>query len=381
MLVLGVETSCDDTAIGIVCSKSNQILANVVSSQHSLNAKYGGIVPSFAARSHHVNLPIVLGEAFKAADVTWTDIGVLAVTKGPGLVPCLKAGVDLVNELCERYPHLVPMEIHHLEGHALLPRLFKNVKFPFLALIVSGGHTSLIMVNDFDNYQVIGCTQDDALGEAFDKVGRLLDIKSEKSHVGAVLEQYALKGDPEVEMFPVPMQASISADFSFSGLKSAVARRCDTLNESDEIKTRFNIAAGFQKSAIDHLLTSTRRALVWTGCTVNRYQLSHIKKFEYKVSRDMKKYSLNYPPRAFRKPTALVVSGGVAANLYLRGRMSGLASCFSIPAIFPPANLCTDNGVMIAWAAIERMKGIGLNRPSTRIVAQPRLALNFRETI
>mmetsp|Transcript_6224 Transcript_6224/g.9828 ORF Transcript_6224/g.9828 Transcript_6224/m.9828 type:complete len:442 (+) Transcript_6224:144-1469(+) len=361
-VVVGIETSCDDTGVGIVAGEvigdrmRGTILANVVSSQFELVQQYGGIMPIMAARAHRENLPLVIERAMSDAGIGWDDVDLIAVTQGPGLGPCLRAGLDCAVELSSR--HSIPIfPVNHLEGHALITRLFEDTycPFPYLTLIASGGHTSLISVNDQRSYKQLGQTLDDAVGEAFDKVARLLELDLSEGHGGKQLETLSRSAEQPIQ-FPVPMSRNISdVNFSFSGLKSAVVRYAkDVCLEDSNI--RENIAAGFQVSAVQHLVNRTSRALIQSGCSISHPQLRRILSngFARRYKKDIQRFEDKKQHVVENLPhETIVVSGGVASNDYLQQEMRRLGSLFQIPVHFPPPKLCTDNGVMIAWAALE----------------------------
>mmetsp|Transcript_526 Transcript_526/g.1317 ORF Transcript_526/g.1317 Transcript_526/m.1317 type:complete len:546 (-) Transcript_526:768-2405(-) len=351
---------------------SAEILANVVSSQFEIHQEYGGIVPTLAARAHQDNLPRVLQAALREAKLTWSDIDAVAVTSGPGLSPCLWAGINVAS--AQAVATNVPLiRVNHLEAHALVARLFEAspASFPFLTLIASGGHTLLVHVNGVRDYRVIGQSLDDAAGECFDKVARVLGCIGVNGHPGKEVEALASCGDANSVPFSVPLTRTPnvrSCDFSFSGLKASVRRHCMKLEAAGVLESRrADVAAGFQHAAFTHIENSTRRALVFSGCTMpeERWEDS-----SNAVRRKYEKEFLRRPdtPLADTPPTALVVSGGVAANQDLRRRLQDLAYTFGIPLYVPPPRLCTDNGVMIAWAGAE----LTAHDPETFLLSDPK---------
>ena len=330
-IVLGIETSCDDTAVAIVSSEG-EILSNVVASQWDLQSEYKGIHPMMSSREHEKNLPYVIERAVEESGVG--DIDAVAVTSGPGLALCLQIGLDAAKEIC--LEHDLPLySIHHIEAHTLVPRIENTVQFPFLALITSGGHTLLVHVESHGVYRRLGTTVDDAAGEAFDKVARMLRLTdSFVGHGGVALQNAALNGDASrcPARLPVPLRRnakhSKTCDFSFSGLKTAVLYAIREYDEStffEDTSMVNDFAASFQDVAVQHLVDRTRKAIEL--CERENLHMS-----------------------------CLVVSGGVAANTLLRERLSDLASNHGLNLAFPPLSLCTDNGVMIAWAAHEAIR-------------------------
>ncbi|OQR90974.1 O-sialoglycoprotein endopeptidase [Achlya hypogyna] len=329
--VMGIETSCDDTAVAIVDS-NGKILSEVVSSQWALLQKWKGIVPALAARSHEENLPLVLNEAIVQSGLSsFKDLDAVAVTSGPGLAPCLNVGLSTAIDLAEKHD-LDFLAVNHLEAHALVPRLLnRDIPFPFLVLLVSGGHCSLVLAKDIGSYDVLGSTVDDSVGEAFDKVARMLELTSEstKLHGGALVEEAAQRGNERAFPLTEPMKKKKrkDCDFSFAGLKTAMMRHIAEQQPLDTAKKQ-DLAASFQRTAIAHLITRTKLACDLSADTQPRVQ-------------------------------HLVVCGGVAANTSLRDKIAALAASRGLTAVFPPPRYCTDNGVMVAWAGMERyLRGV-----------------------
>ncbi|OQR97469.1 O-sialoglycoprotein endopeptidase [Thraustotheca clavata] len=352
MYVLGIETSCDDTAVAIV-SSTGKVLAEVVSSQWALLEQWKGIVPALAARSHQQNLPLVLQTALEQSGLkSFKELDAVAVTSGPGLAPCLNVGLSTAIDLAQTH-QLDFLAINHLEAHALVPRLLhKDIQFPFLVLLVSGGHCSLVLAKDVGNYDVLGSTVDDSVGEAFDKVARMLELTSEnnKLHGGALVEAYALNGNPRAFPLTEPMKKKKrkDCDFSFAGLKTNMMRLIAENEPLDDVK-RQDFAASFQRTAIAHLVTRTKLA-----CELSTTSFPEIKH--------------------------LIVCGGVAANSKLRDQMTEVAKSFQLEAVFPPPRYCTDNGVMVAWAGMERyLRGVRDDPSTTKYT--PRWPLNTLSTI
>lgn len=326
LTVLGLESSCDDTAAAVLRrfpGGSTEILASIVKSQTGLHADFGGVVPEIAARAHTEILDFCVEQAVATAQVSLSDIDAIAVTAGPGLIGGVVAGVMLAKGLC------VALEkplygINHLAGHALTPRLTNKVAYPYLMLLVSGGHCQFLIVRGADDFERLGGTIDDAPGEAFDKVARLLGLPQPG---GPAVEAAALKGDPGRYPLPRPLLDRDGCDLSFSGLKTAVLRLRDRVaaeNGGLHEQDRADICAAFQAAVVDVLGEKTQRAMT-------RY--------------------------ATCNPTALslCVAGGVAANMAIRHVLETVASRFDAAFVAPPLALCTDNAAMIAYAAMEQM--------------------------
>lgn len=323
MKVLGIETSCDETAAAVVCDEVPFIRSNVVFSQIAEHRPYGGIVPEIAARAHLAHLDQVIERALSEADVGFGDLAAVAATGGPGLIGGVLVGVMEAKAIafaCGR-PFIA---VNHLEGHALSVGLVAALPFPYLLLLVSGGHCQLLIVEGVGRYRRLGTTIDDAAGEAFDKGAKLLGLGYPG---GPAIERAASSGDPARFPLPRPMAGRKGCDFSFSGLKTAlrlaVARRGPdgVLTATDSA----DLAASLQAAIIDSLADRTAHA-------IDTFRARH--------------------PAG----RALVVSGGVAANAALRRRLAALADRAGLDFVAPPASLCTDNGAMIAWAGIERLR-------------------------
>ncbi|KAI9475465.1 MAG: glycoprotease family-domain-containing protein [Benjaminiella poitrasii] len=331
LTVLGIETSCDDTSAAIVTS-DRRILAEVVRGQLDVHEPMGGIVPTLASKHHSRNLPSVICETLERANLSVDALDAIAVTRGPGLPPCLPVGLNAAKTLAA--VHRKPLiGVHHMEAHALTARLTSTTaypEFPFMTLLISGGHTLLMTANQLGHYETLATTLDDAVGEAIDKTARQLNlawVKGRRGGPGAALERAALRGDPDRFPLPVPMlQRNKSVwGFSFSGLKSKVAQLVQQVDLSDE-QTVCDMAAAFQMTCVRHL--------------------------EQKIGLALEREVVER-----KKPlTALVVSGGVASNALFRSRLERLAGLYGLPLICPPAELCTDNGVMIAWTGLERLQ-------------------------
>lgn len=318
LTVLGIESSCDDTAAAVL--RGRQVLSSVVLGQTSLHADFGGVVPEIAARAHAEKLDGVVRQALVKADTNIEDIDAIAVTAGPGLIGGVVSGVMLAKGLAAALD--VPLYgINHLAGHALTPRLTDAVAYPYLMLLVSGGHCQFLLVSGPDAFRRLGGTIDDAPGEAFDKVARLIGLPQPG---GPSIERAAMDGDAKRFALPRPLLDREGCDMSFSGLKTATLRTRDKvvaekggLTERDQA----DLSAGFQAAVAEVLQEKCRRALVASG-----------------------------PVKA------LCVAGGVAANQSIRAALETVSSAANIPFIAPPLALCTDNAAMIAYAAIEQMQ-------------------------
>lgn len=330
-IVLGIETSCDETAAAIV-KDGREILSNVVASQIEIHKRFGGVVPEVASRHHVEQITLVIEAAMDEAEVCFDDLDAVAVTQGPGLVGALLIGVNAAKALA--FAHGIPLiAVHHIAGHIYANRLVAELRFPLLALVVSGGHTELIYMKEHGSYEVIGETRDDAAGEAYDKVARTLGLPYPG---GPHIDRLAAESDAAIE-FPRAWLEEGSYDFSFSGLKSAVINTLHNAEQRGETLPRDQVAAGFQESVIDVLVTKTVRAAK-----------------EYHVKQ-------------------VLVAGGVAANRGLRTRLGQKFSQLDAELIIPPLKLCTDNAAMIAAAGtIEYEKG---KRADLRLNANPGLDL------
>ena len=335
MLILGIETTCDETAAAVVRRNGGgdgpgEILSSVVRGQVEEHAAYGGVVPELAARAHVEALDGVLARAIADAGVTLDDMDGVAAAAGPGLVGGVIVGLTAGKALAlvAGKPFLA---VNHLEAHALTARLTDGVAFPYLLLLASGGHTQLLAVLGVGRYARLGSTIDDALGEAFDKVAKMLGLGYPG---GPAVERRAEAGDPKRFDFPRPMKGRPEPDFSLSGLKTAVriaAEKAAPLSDRDVE----DVCASFQAAIVDVVGNRTRIGL---------------KVFEER----------------FGKPSALVAAGGVAANGAIRARLEKTAQRTQIPFVAPPTALCGDNGAMIAWAGAERLAAAlidGLDAP------------------
>ncbi len=319
MRILGIETSCDETGVAIF-DEEKGLIANQLYSQVELHADYGGVVPELASRDHvRKTLPLIQA-ALKEANLSADEIDGVAYTAGPGLVGALLVGSTIARSLA--YAWNVPaLGVHHMEGHLLAPMLEdKAPEFPFVALLVSGGHTQLVKVDGVGKYELLGESIDDAAGEAFDKTAKLLGLDYPG---GAALAKLAESGEPNRFTFPRPMTDRPGLDFSFSGLKTFAANTINAnLDEQGNLsqQTRCDIAHAFQQAVIETLMIKCRRALQQTG---------------YK---------------------RLVIAGGVSANKQLRHQLAELMQQIGGEVFYPRPQFCTDNGAMIAYAGFLRMK-------------------------
>ncbi len=322
MNILGIETSCDETAVAVVGDDRDQpaIRANMVQSQLAEHAPYGGIVPEIAARAHLDHLDRLIAAVLDEAGLGFADLDGVAAAAGPGLVGGLIVGTTAAKGIAwaAKKPFAA---VNHLEAHALTARLSDAVAFPYLLLLVSGGHTQLLVCTGVGRYRQLGTTLDDAAGEAFDKSAKLLDLPYPG---GPAIAERARRGNPRRFPLPRPLQGRDGCDLSFSGLKTAVRERVAALAPNDD-QAVADLAASIELAICDHLVDRTARAVRW--------------------------FRAHYP-----EGRVLVAAGGVAANAQLRVRLAGLAADAGIAFVAPPPALCTDNGAMIAWAGLERLR-------------------------
>ena len=319
---LGIETSCDETAAAIVKEKSDgtaEILSNIVSSQIDEHKEFGGVVPELAARAHVEKIEFVVKKSIKESNLNFDDLSGVAATAGPGLIVCLTVGLNIGKAIAGSLnkPFIA---VNHLEGHALSPKINKKIEFPYLLLLISGGHTQFLEVNGVNKYKRLGTTIDDALGEAFDKTAKLLGIEFPG---GPIIEKWAKKGDGNYFKLPKPILKKGGCNLSFAGLKTAVLR---TTKKIKNKKEKYHLAASFQKTINEILYEKTKIAME-----------------EY--LKDKKNITNTF-----------VIAGGVASNLSIRKNLIKLAEKKKFISVFPPLNLCSDNAAMIAWAGIERYK-------------------------
>jgi len=324
MLILGIETSCDETAAAVV-SDTKEIRSNIVLSQIEEHLPYGGVVPEIAARAHLDHVQEIIDQALKEAKITLDDIDAVAVTGGPGLIGGVIVGVMTGKAIASvrRKPFIA---VNHLEGHALTARLTNDVPFPFLLLLVSGGHCQFLAVAGVGQYVKLGGTVDDALGEAFDKTAKMLGLGYPG---GPAVEALARSGNEHAYRFPVPMKGREGCDLSFSGLKTAVRQVIYSL----PIRGRAGVGACASPPVPD--CAPLPASPLVCGRARNAMRI----------------FCDQYP-----EATSFVLAGGVAANHYIRGRLESVAKEFRLQLIAPPIKLCTDNAAMIAWAGVERFQ-------------------------
>ncbi|MEL7027130.1 MAG: tRNA (adenosine(37)-N6)-threonylcarbamoyltransferase complex transferase subunit TsaD [Pseudomonadota bacterium] len=344
LTVLGIETSCDDTGAAVVRDGSigARILSNVVMSQHRLHQAFGGVVPEIAARAHTEKLDFAVESALDEAGTLLTDIDVIAVTAGPGLIGGLLSGVMLAKGLSSATS--IPMVgVNHLAGHALTPRLTDDLDYPFLNLLISGGHCQFIIAQGPDQFERLGGTIDDAPGEAFDKSARALGLDQPG---GPAIEVAAKSGDPTSVPLPRPLLDRDNCDMSFSGLKTALVREIERRTDANgaiKAQDRDDIAASFQAAVADILAAKSERAI--------------------------EIYLRSNPARP-----AFAVSGGVAANETIRAALKSVAGSHGVEFTAPPLALCTDNAAMIAWAGLELFQAG--HRSDLTLAARPRWPLD-----
>ena len=348
MLLLGLESSCDDTAAALARQLPGQralVLSSVVVGQTELHASFGGVVPEIAARAHAEKLDLCVEKALAEAALTLADVDGFAVTAGPGLIGGVLSGVMCAKGLSAATGKPL-YGVNHLAGHALTPRLTDDVPYPYLMLLVSGGHCQFLLVHGPDRFERLGGTIDDAPGEAFDKVARLISLPQPG---GPAIEKAAKAGDPKRFALPRPLLDRPDCDMSFSGLKTAVLRTRDKVIDEKgglSVQDQADLAAGFQAAVTDVLAEKTRRAL--------------------------RKY-LDHAPDV----RTLCVAGGVAANKAIGHGLETVAAEVDCAFIAPPLSLCTDNAAMIAFAAIEQSQ---LRAPDDlTLSARPRWPLDTRQ--
>lgn len=341
LTILGIESSCDDTAAAIVLG--TDILSSVVVGQTDLHKDFGGVVPEIAARAHAEKLDHCIEEALQEADIRLDELDGIAVTAGPGLIGGVLSGVMCAKGLAAAMG-LPLIGVNHLAGHALTPRLTDQITFPYLMLLVSGGHCQFLIVNDFDDFQRIGGTIDDAPGEAFDKTARLLGLPQPG---GPAIEKAATEGDPNRFPLPRPLLNQPGCDMSFSGLKTAILRARDSAitDGNLHLQDQRDLAAGFQAAIVDIVTEKTRRALAL--------------------------YLDNTP-----ETPSFAVAGGVAANGAIRDSLQSLCRDHNTAFVAPPLALCTDNAAMIAYAGMERLENGQID--DLTLSARPRWPLDDR---
>ncbi|MGQ7395208.1 tRNA (adenosine(37)-N6)-threonylcarbamoyltransferase complex transferase subunit TsaD [Streptococcus suis] len=327
-LILAIETSCDETSVAVLRGEA-ELLSNVIASQVASHQRFGGVVPEVASRHHVEVITACIEEALLAAEVTVEDLSAVAVTYGPGLVGALLVGISAAKAFA--WAHGLPLiPVNHMAGHLMAARAVKELEFPLLALLVSGGHTELVYVSEAGDYKIVGETRDDAVGEAYDKVGRVMGLPYP---AGRVIDELAHQGE-DIYNFPRAMIKEDNLEFSFSGLKSAFINLYHNAQQKGESLSNEDLAASFQACVMDILMAKTKKALA------------------------------AYPVKT------LVVAGGVAANQGLRERLA--TEITDVDVIIPPLRLCGDNAGMIALAAVsEYNKG---NFAGWELNAKPSLA-------
>jgi N6-L-threonylcarbamoyladenine synthase len=322
MMVLGIETSCDETAAAVVASSApgSRVRSNTVHTQAADHAMFGGVVPEIAARAHLDHLDSVISRALADAEVSLSEIDAIAVAAGPGLIGGLVVGTTMAKGIAwaSGKPFVA---VNHLEAHALTARLIHDVAFPYLLLLVSGGHCQLLACIGVGAYVRLGTTLDDAAGEAFDKAAKLMGLGYPG---GPAIQRAAMEGDPYRFALPRPLKGRPGCDFSFSGLKTAVRQLAVRPGGLDSRDTA-DLAASVELAVCDALIDRTANAVAWFR---------------------------QYHPEG----TSLVAAGGVAANILLRRRLTALAETAGLRFAAPPPALCTDNAAMVAWAGLERFR-------------------------
>jgi N6-L-threonylcarbamoyladenine synthase len=341
MYVLGIETSCDETGLAIYDTEQKTIVAEKLYSQLKRHKQYGGVVPELASRDHIRKMPVLMKALMAQGNINYHELACIAYTFAPGLIGSLMVGAGFAKSLA--YSLSIPsLAVHHLEGHLLAPFLAspKNLDYPFVALLVSGGHTQLFLVKSFNHYELLGQSVDDAAGEAFDKTAKLLDLPYPG---GPNLAQLASKVKTTSFTLPKPMTDRPGLDFSFSGLKTAVMHRWQTITEQYAQNThqayKAQLALAFENAVSDTIAIKCQRAIKQTGCR------------------------------------RLVVSGGVGANQKLRDKLSQTGRQEGFETFFPSMHYCTDNGAMIALAGAMHFQN-GQKDPDLAIRVKPRYALS-----
>ena len=321
-IILGIESSCDETAVSVIQENDQgfpKILSNVVSSQVNIHKEFGGVVPELAARSHVEKIDLIAKKAINESGIKLNDIDAVASTAGPGLIVCLSVGLCFGKTIA--YSLKKPfIAVNHLEGHALSPKLNSKLNYPYLLLLISGGHSQFLSVESLGKYKRLGTTIDDAVGEAFDKTAKLLGIEFPG---GPKIEEYAKKGNPEKYELPKPIINRGGCNLSFAGLKTAVLKISKKINTSQE---KYDLAASFQKTVQEILYKKSKFAFK-----------------EYKKNNN-------------NKNNIFVVAGGVAANNKIRKALIKLCNEENFDAIFPSIDLCGDNAAMIAMVGLEKFK-------------------------
>ena len=319
--ILGIESSCDETAASIIQEENGQIkiLSNIVSSQFDIHKEFGGVVPELAARAHVEKIDFITEKAISESKIKIDQIDAVAATAGPGLIICLTVGLNFGKTISAslKKPFIA---VNHLEGHALSPKLNVNLEFPYLLLLISGGHTQYLSVEELGVYKRLGTTIDDALGEAFDKIAKILGIEFPG---GPKIEKYAINGDADRFNLPKPILKRGGCNLSFAGLKTAILRVKSEIKSEQE---KYDLAASFQKTIEDILGEKTKKA------------------FEIYLNKNKK----------IKK--TFVVAGGVAANFGIKNKLTKLSEENGFNCLFPDISLCSDNAAMIALVGLEKFK-------------------------
>ena len=321
-IILGIESSCDETAVAIIEENDKgqpSILSNIVSSQVDVHKEFGGVVPELAARSHIEKIDLIAKKAIDKSKIKLADISAVAATAGPGLIVCLAVGLSFGKAiaLSLKKPFIA---VNHLEGHALSPKLNSKINYPYLLLLISGGHSQFLSVQGLGKYKRLGTTIDDALGEAFDKTAKLIGIEFPG---GPKIEEFAKLGDKNFYSLPKPIINRGGCNLSFAGLKTAVLKISKEIKSDQE---KYNLAASFQKTIEEILCKKSKVAF-----------------------KEFKKISNN-------KKNIFVIAGGVASNKNIRQKLIDLSLKEKFDPIFPPINLCSDNAAMIAMVGLEKYK-------------------------
>ncbi len=331
---LGIETSCDETAASVVQENGDgtaKVLSNIISSQIKEHEEFGGVVPEIAARSHVENIDFIIQKALRKSKKKINDIDGVAATSGPGLVVCLHVGYNIGKSIA-KFGKKTFLPINHLEGHALSCSIENKISFPYLLLLVSGGHSQFIIVKDIDNYKQIGTTIDDAVGEAFDKTAKILKLGYPG---GPNIEKFSKLGNKNTYILPQPIINKGGCNLSLSGLKTDVLRKSKNIKSDQE---RFDMAASFQETINKILRKKTEIAM---------------KQFREEISVSSMKY--------------FVVAGGVASNETIRKNLKEVCEKMNFKPIFPSKEFCGDNAAMIAWAGINRYKKKLLNKKNNMV--------------
>ena len=339
-IILGIETSCDETAAAVIEDNKNgipKILSNIISSQFDIHKEFGGVVPDLAARSHLEKIDLIVKKAIEQSGISLEKISAVATTVGPGLIVCLTVGLNFGKAIASSL-NLPFIGVNHLEGHALSPKLHSKLEYPYLLLLISGGHSQYLSVNGLGKYKRLGTTIDDALGEAFDKTAKLLGIEFPG---GPKLEKFAENGDPNKFELPKPIINKGGCNLSFAGLKTAILRITKKIKTEQE---KFDLAASFQRTIEEILYIKTKIA------------------FE-----EFKKINSN-------DNSSFVVAGGVAANKGIREKLIKVSNENNFNPIFPDLKLCGDNAAMIAMVGLEKFKAKQFD--SLDLPASPRLPLD-----